>query len=661
MTKPLDILEKFRKYADHDPNETHFDLLSNTYEYHRCCKQIAAMAHFDPNGIFSVLYAKQVFLRVMENSKIKVLKLLENPDIFSEEKEMFGLFSSDTYIEAENGVLNLISDVIRMGGRTEQIGDRNLDKERETLTESLCAVAEELSKCNFDLFLRGGRMLKITRFDTEVHTADTISKMLMTLEKAADGIMLWLITSGGTNDAHFNIILKSNGNILSINDRIDEAYPKQHSYSRNAHWIDDKKTGLFPYGAMVEGSAFDYLGYAQKLEMSPNCEFNILKMEPKFYMPLLLAMVMLAFRYENAELGDMPQLFIDRLLPINRNDAIAAKALIVPKDSSIAAYHDTLSISFTSEEIVNGTPAEKYSKSVQCKKQMKYNYREYGNFLTESNLFAQLYGDGFELDNEVLTEIKHYTVSNSERDGKAENKAANIFVPEFVGSEQRMGMIAYYYARKQLAEHIRKQMRDEYYSCGGLEAVKKWYYDAIRNNREQIIKMCAQCYKEREANVPYAERRNRYIVCEETASSGISPISSCDLFPINSPSYGSGKKYTKYFDCCVSATKARYYFAFQPENWEQLQEIVGEAKLPKIVKGWVEYRTDHIGNNLLDVCDAVAEIGTPFERREWNECKRLYDNPIAESDEYPINTPEYGFRFWVALSKRGLNEVLKLL
>lgn len=189
---------------------------------------------------------------------------------------------------------------------------------------------EELPKCNEDLFLRGGEIKPITNFSTHIHVFERLSECLLALEQAADGLYVCYIENyRGSLDGNFGFFIKSNGNILSINERINESFPGEHKGRRNGSWLDSKKASLFPYSFIVSATdpkeetpdgdvkvKTDYKGYAYNLFIDED-RLAFLNLQPEAYMPLIVAMLMLNSRYANTTTEHMRIRYVDSLLSVN--------------------------------------------------------------------------------------------------------------------------------------------------------------------------------------------------------------------------------------------------------------------------------------------------------------------------------------------------------
>ena len=283
-------------------------------------------------------------------------------------------------------------------------------------------------------------------------------------------------------------------------------------------------------------------------------------------------------------------------------------------------------------------------------------YYERGSFETTENIFVKLYGEGFELDtSKLLVSDPHLKMLTAE-----ERQANPDLIPnaEFIGSADRMEVIAYMQGRQQLAEYIRKQMFQEYIGAGGAEGIEKWWRNALQERKDEIFSLCIRKYlKENEPGL-------KYIRFGEN-SSGPYYGSMGAVNPYNEWKRTKEGRRTNDLLCPVTGATTSIAFLIQPDNWLELQELFGET--PKILKGWTRQGHYCRGNSLLDATDPVFDVGTPFENREqqlnhrywseWDWMRNREKRPEGwHAQEY---RPQTDFSFGVAFSKRGLARRMK--
>lgn len=673
----FDILNHWAKYTKYDPKQRSFNILSANYKANRCCKQIEKISSFDPTGAFSVMYAKKCFLEICNEFQIKLIDFIRDRNALKEECEMWDIFHSEDELRVEQNVLDAIDRLVQQATNKKMLGTRDLEKEKEVLLDSVDSVVDDLTTCKVELFLRGASPIgTITRCSTSIHVFERLADCLLALEQAEDGIYLCYISNFGTADGYFSFFVKSNGNILSINERQDEAYPGQHHNTRNGRWQENKGLKLFPYSYIFSFDDHDYKGYASKYMIDME-QLDFFNLQPIAYIPLIIAMVMLVYKYSGASTEDMPLKYSDALLSVNVNKSLpGTEALAIPEASSIAKLHRGISVSLTTEDVMNSSFGSQYDWNESQKNGKERG--EVGCFPEKSSadLFIKLYGDGFKLDTSALLEI------NQHMKALPDDRLAYV-VPnaEFVGSENRFAMIAYMQGREQLAEYIRDNMFAEYRRFGGRQAVTKWYSAALSANRTHIMDLLIEKVSHvndgTEGNVfspNWMDSSGNPLAFigygEETDSIRV-PM---HFHPLNDGDIKNGRDV---LFCPVTGATSSIFFYVRPRDWKDLSLLVGEESIPKIVKGWKCAGHTVCGNPILDATDAVTGIGTPFELDELNYNKRYWtadrwrDYYFHHLEQYPdwtkrkpeleplSSSPRYDFSFVVGFSKRGFKRFCK--
>ena len=679
--KAQEIIEKWLAYSKYDENEHRFILGSTHHEMHRISAGISKIMEYDPRCVMSVLYVKTKFEALCKECKTTLFDVLNgSTELEPEDYEMWSILHSADVSAVEDEILDRMSMLLQKSSQQAQIGERDLEKEREHLSDAVISVVDELCKCNVELFLRGGIMKPIDRFDTQLHIFNTLAECLVALEKVPDAAYVCFISNDGTADGYFGFFLKSNGNLLSINERVNEAYPGQHNHSRNGRWADGKKYNLFPY-ALITGENFDYKGYARKLILNDQ-ELELFKLAPDTYLPLTLGLVMLSNKYAFMATASMPIQYVDALLPVNLQLAGKSDEALIPLQNSLVAREaETYHVSFTSEDVLTGSPAALFNRNGNQQK----TWNETGSFLTEGNIFVNLYGEGFQVDtSELLVQGKYKTLPQPE---SVSDPRLSENTVEFVGSKDRLDMIAYYKARQQLAEYIRDRMFEEYKAFGEVRAVQKWFDKAVVNAKDRLIELCVRKWnavKSGEQKMldnmrwQYTEKQGLdYLRFVENTKGYLSYNFTGGLFrraPFNRISV---KTNNNLLLCPVTGSVTSIHFVFRPDSWEDMEAMLG-VEVPKILKGYQREVSRGIGNPLLSATDAVAEVGTVFEAGESRVNRRLWTENdwhhyyFRHSDIFPdwprrpapagclSKAPDSAaFAIEIGFSKRGWATILK--
>lgn len=666
----FDILTEWAKFTKYDPDQHKFNLLSDNYRYHTCGDAIQKISAFDPSGTISVMYAKKCFLDVCREVRIPLYQLLEMPDGIDEERRMWEIFMSKDMTTIEESLLNSINTLVEKTADVKMLGDRNLNKEQDALMNSVEAVVEELAKCKEDLYLRGqGPIQPVTNVSTHIHVFNTLAECLLALETANDGIYLCYVSNNGTSDGYFGFYIRSNGNILSLNERVDEAYPGQHRTGRNGRWMNSKATSLFPYNFIFSFSKRDYLGYASKSIIDEE-HLAFMNLTPAAYLPLLLAMVMVSAKYRGYDTADLPLKYSAELLSINvaALESSGTTELTIPETSMVAKQTMSLPITVSSASILDNAAAASFDYSNKSRDKNACGYFDSDNF------FVKLYGDGFQLDSsKILKSNPHLKALPSAKDSFRDEMDA-----EFIGTKDRMELIAYMQGREQLAEYIREKMFEEFTKSGGREGIISWFTESIHSRQTSILDLLKAKGNATRGQTSSNLADSDFISCIEMTGSDVYSLP-MSQYPLNQCIFTNSKQRAFNVLCPITGSAATQFFKIQPRTWEDLLTLFhfeADSAIPKIVRGWNRDGHRRIGNPNLDVTDPVSDIGTPFERTEIIANQRLWttsdwhDYYFHHNAEYPDWTtrkpelpplersPRLDFSFYVGFSKRGLKQFL---
>ena len=631
----LEILDKWAKYTDYDPEQKSFNLLNYTYELHDINKRIERIIKiYDKTGGLAVIQAKIMFKRILKKASYNAFEYMKNPNMVNEDKEIWDIFHCKEVISIENSYIDAINKLSEEIIGKYLIGERNNEEILEDLFEAIDTVMESLEKCNVNLFIKNGQILPINKISTHIHLFETLAECLIALETTNDGLYLCYINCGGTADGYFGFFLKNNGNLLSISERIDEAYSGQHSHCRNARWAENKKYDLFPYDYIFNYTEHDYKGCATK-HLIDNEKLAFFELGAKAYLPIIVAMLMIDKQYVG-QILDMDINYVDSLLPSNIKMVTESSnnELIVMKSSSLVLSHKSLDLSFDLEKIINGDYAKEFNYD------SGKNYKETGCFTNGSQLFVDLWAEWFSYD-----PFRIYETSSLLKITDGNSTLINT-PPEFVGSKNRIRLQGYYEIRKQLVDYIRDKIHDEWVTYGKTSAIKDWYINCIQSNLAKIEEIVVSEYlsiqnggKILDINWRTVDKEKIDIYYEE------------QKYPSGWGNIILNKRKSlsedEYF-CMQTGAICSLFFTFAPKNWRQLELLCG-CEVPKIIKGWIVDGHHGDGNSILNATDLVTQVGTPFERYESNRYENLYN-------EHHIS---FDFKFSIGYSKRGIKQILK--
>lgn len=628
----LEILEAWAKYTKYDRNKNKFNLNSYEYEFHKLNQRIEdVLTNYDNSGVVATIMAKNFFLDMLDDIQISLSMAITQPEQLKKDIEMYNLFNSDLVNNAENYYANLINDMSQKIINKKLIGNSDDKDFKKVLFSYTDLVVNSLNKCNVEVYKKGGIITNITKISTHIQIFTSLANCLLALENAKDGIYLCYIDVYQSADGYFGFFIKNNGNIFSINERVDEAYKGSHQCSRNGRWTEAKQDNLFPYDFIFSYDNYDYKGYSHKYVINEE-QLSFFELTEKVYVPILLAMIMLIRKYQGKELTKNI-VYVDSLLPINIPNLVENKnELAIIEKNEIVLSHQNVNLNFSIDDILSGNALNEFIKE-------DLSYKEHFSAMNTGQIFVDLYGEGFSFDvQELLSNKQNLLVDSS-----------NEYYPEFIGSETRLRAQCYYDIRKQLADYIRKQMKKEYISFGGINSVKNWFQQNVQKNLNNIEKMLVEKYKDIQnggQNIGVSWRSSdKNILCDISYIEDSYPSGCYGFYFLNDKEPYKSKVYDM-----RTNVRCSMYFVVRPKNYLALEKLFGE-EVPKIIKGWDDFGHNRTGNSILNLTDAVEGIGTPFEYDEAKKydyrTKELYDDPY------------YRFAFVIGYSKSGFKKLLK--
>lgn len=614
----IDILNKWAEFSKYGEDNGSIKLNHCSYELYKINKTNKnILENYDNTGMLSVLNTRIRYIQLLKEMNISLYDAIHNMNLYAKEIGMLNILSDTKVLKAEQDIIDRLSEIYLDITKNRLIGDNQENK--EIILDTIANTLEDAYKFNIDIFKKGGKIENI-KIDTKLHIFERMSECLLSLEQVDDGLYFCFINVGGTADCFFTFILKNNGNIIAINDRVDEVYINQHKHTRNARWTEKKTDKIFPYEKIFEYSDYDYKGYATKYKINTN--INLFELGIDTFTPIIISMLLITIKYNGKIIDSNKIKYIDTF--IGENIGIAIKeGLIKYNDSSLIDIGNELDLTFDTNKVIN---SDIYAKEFSKKEHPELDWDETGSF-GNNQLFIEMYGQGFEVDMHKIfsgSNIRKIDTSNNDN-----------YTPEFIATKEKMRLQVYKELREQLANYIQEEMYKEYMAYGGIDKVKKWYINKLIANLGRIYSLLIQ-----------SEGQNHINETKAIISIGADkwPDGFIRRNAINIDIDRDKCKYT----CKITGKDCNYWIKISPSNWEDIEFIINDT-VPKIVKGWERNGHRTSGNPILSVTDAVEKIKTPFETRN-----------ILEDKEGRYINSEYNFDIILGFSKSGWNKIIKI-
>lgn len=658
----METLNKFAEFIKYDKDQKSFTIsfngFSKDYEFNRCGKLIQTLLeNYDPTGIFSIMLAKHTLLEYFNGSEISIYDLVFNDEVkedIKKNKEMYDLLNTKEFLDKEKEILNNISRLIQSTSGKNLIENKK-DANQELFYDAIYLVVDNIRKIKTDIYKKAGK-INIENIDANIHIFERMSDCILWTNRIQDGMYLCYINQYGSSEGYFALMIKSNGTLMSVNDRVDESYIGQHGNSRNGRW-QENKSPIFPYNSIFTYSDIDYKGYPKEYEINKD-SLNITAFDDEAFYSIVIFMLMIKYKYDNT-VPDGEIKYLNTLIKKNYdNEHVNEKGteLMVVDNDSIAVINND----FYNHINFDNFYQEQYKKGTS-KNEDSFLYSPKGDF------WIAMYGKGFKPDIEEIllsadkNEIKKINdaKTNEELSDKinhlySDSDSKNPIYAEFIGDKDRIYDEIFYEIDNQLKRYIIKNMKKELEEFGGKEAVIKWWQEKSSKRFDKFVDMICEKYESiinagetlEEHSVsyfPYREGGIHLIVKNNVYNYGESEL--------NEVIYDNNGY--KCYKCPVTGTKATIMFNLKFISYEKMEEFLGEP-VPKVLKGYG--LKNYNGNRLLDATRKTSEIKNILEDNceldndgnykidKWGRC---------ESNSNYISS----FEISLALSKRGLNKL----
>ena len=613
----IELLNYWLNLTKFDENQTSFKLFSNDWKFNENNKKLIKFFNeWDDSGTTSLLYAKFMFFDLIKTKSITIFDLLENNvDNIDEFKDLYNKFNAKEFKELETDLISVFEQILSKLNDKKLIGKLNI----EDLLSCAKNVLENILTLKIDVFQKGGKITEFNNFSNKIYVFEDLSRCLLTLENSLDGVYLCYISKDNSPDGFFGIYVKNNGNLFSLNERIDEKYIGQNTHRRNHRYTESKAYDLFPYN-IFEFSGEDSKGYAteHKIQMD---KLTFDKIDNKSLMNIIVMFFLLSKKYIGKTLND-ELVYIDSLFEVNVKPELTLSndrfdLIPLTAKSELIKSHKKFEITFSKDEFLNGTLCNKFNSN-------KLMYNERGNFQNINQKMVEKFGYDFDLTTalmDVFETDKTRLLLNSDVNANIDIKK-NKLNNEFVGTKQQMELQAFYIARKKLAEHINNKQRESFETFGGITKLKEWYNNLLLDNVEMIKKLCVDVYKNPENGV--ITYNNNFCFDDHNIQFKWIKYLNIDDKELNNIIWLSNDCYNKinfikypynHFDKikCKDLDNGKecyHFFKFCPMSIEHLREIF-KVEFPDFCEGY--WKPGHsfkpyTGNSILDIVDPVDDL-----------------------------------------------------
>lgn len=490
----------------------------------------------------------------------------------------------------------------------------------EISDDDICARISEVASLRHisdECLKSSGLPVKLeTGISKDVIVAPTLGELLLKTAGMPDGMVLGYVTPRKANEGFFSLMYKSNGNIVSVNDRPVEEYFGQFGVlsGRNDRYTEDKAFSVFPYESVLnmtfkESGVHTLVDNAEvKKENMSFDDFTVDEALRFFVGCLLISSVLAGATYKADQIRYTTALTKDNL-PL-----LESKALINPGNRDIAETYNILKLEI-SDTLITSPPKE---------------YRDLCGKNTAATLFREFYtpdmADLHSDYSEVLPEIRRE------------------YPNEMIRKKEDLEAAVLHDIRRKLRDKIQMRIDAYYHEHGdgaeGIEAYRK----IVAERKDVLLKNLTEKYNlrdagrwEKESLVIYMySRSGKYHVNREYL-----PLN--DLENVVEKDSSASTRYSRYGKAYLKdeGGMCNMVFEWKPYHVEEICAMleISEKDLPKEMRGYTRNRNSTARNSLLDITDA---------------CESLQNGYISASNR--IYNP---FNVTIAMSKKKWNSVFR--
>ena len=455
------------------------------------------------------------------------------------------------------------------------------------------------------------------RISKDIIIASSLGELLLKTAGMPDGMVLGYVVREKSSEGFFSLMYKSNGNIISVNDRPCERYFGQFGVlsRRNDRYTEDKAFCMFPYTSVLkmtfkEDGVHDLIAKAEIRKEHMTFDDFTIDEALRFFVGCLLISSRLAEKvYEENRVKYTTELARDNLA------LIESRALVNTDNRNIIETYRTLKLEIPDEAIVS--PPEPDAG--------------FGGTNTSPVLFCEFFTpDMVELHPdycEMLPQIRRE------------------YPNEMISSKENLELAMLHDIRRKLRDRIQAKIDAYFHEHGdGVEGMET-YRKIVLERKDILLRNLSEKYS---LDNPEKWKKETYMAY--MYSNGKKYHENREFLPFNDmanvvekDSRGTYSVFRRYGKAYLKdeGGMCNMCFEWEPRHVDDICAMleISEDMLPKEMRGYNKNHNYASGNSLLDITDA---------------CQTL-QNGYTSAKEHLL----WPFNVVIAVSKKKWNSVFR--
>lgn len=468
-----------------------------------------------------------------------------------------------------------------------------------------------LENLNFDCLVSSEKPFEVqSRISREVVVVSSTAELILKASGMEDGMFLAFVTRAKDAESYFSLVVKSNGNIISVNDHFKELFFGQHGCRRNDRYTENKAYSIFPYQSAIdatykEDGVHDIIDTAKP--KSDNLSFDDFSIEEaiRFY----IGCILISYRISGKTVQKKDVVWTTGLATCNI-PLLESKALITAQNRELVqSYNSQFKIEIDRDELTF-VPFE-------CVK----------DFLGERNTAATLFREWFTPD----------MVEDRDNWSSALSDILAHYPNEFMGSLEGIKKAIIQNQRAAIKAKIEKKMDDYLLEHGdGKEAIE-FFRTMVEQRKEIVLKNLDSVLRNPKSWI----KENAKIEMRSSHDGYVYWQDNWTFYPFNDKNC---LKETEKDRCITSYLADEGGLCNMRLDWKALHvdQILNllslkESELPKELRGWKNRSNSCRGNSILDLTDPCESISNAITKNSRSHHDARY---------------YHMFEFTIAMSRR---------